>query len=134
MVNAAEPMSKPPIKSSHLAGKSGAVAEPAVPDVVAAARARVAQRRKEREMSESRRNILQAIIELGPHAYGNMIHQQLVLRHGDDAISFGQIYGALKRMSEDEYLTSYSAPSSIPGARGVTVYELTEKAKKWVKA
>lgn len=105
-----------------------------VPPVVAEARRRAAEKRKSRELSEFRRAIFRAVIELEAHAYGNMIHQQLKRYDPASTTSFGQVYGALRRMEADGYLTSYAAESSIPGARGVTVYELTDKARQLMKS
>jgi DNA-binding PadR family transcriptional regulator len=103
-----------------------------LPDVVARAIAKAAKRKEERGLTQFRIQLVIAINKLGKYAYGHMIYAEMrtVPRHAK--VSFPQIYTTLQRMEEKGYLTSTDGKSAIEGARRVTIYALTDKARTYL--
>lgn len=103
-----------------------------LPAVVARAIALAAKRKTERGLSPIRLQIVFAIHKLGEYAYGHMIVAELRTIPLYAKVAMSQVYTTLRRMEKDGHLTSRSSTSAIPGARRVTVYELTDVARGYL--
>lgn len=96
-------------------------------DIIQQAIARNAEKKAGRPLTEFRRHLLEAVAELGEHAYGHLI-AQLINAKREKRASYPQVYTTLERLEEAGYLTSKRGTSAVETARKVTIYSLTEKA------
>lgn len=96
-------------------------------DIIQQAIARNAEKKAGRPLTEFRRHLLEAVDELGEHAYGHLI-AQLINAKREKRVSYPQVYTTLERLEEAGYLTSKRGTSAVESARKVTIYTLTEKA------
>jgi DNA-binding PadR family transcriptional regulator len=93
--------------------------------VVTAALARYQDRNKQRRQSPYRRTLVKAIDELGSNAYVHMIVQHLASADPPLRTTPGAVHATLRRMEKAGLLTSTIAPSPIPDARNVVIYQVT---------